>query len=194
MCDVVTAKFGVGGGVADLQQGLTHIRRRLAEPVTPIGGGADLERLRDPDDPEFDDLKLRDAAAEAPSSPEDAQLCVSLLTGLLGLSATELDRLTLTLLAVHPLAVQWLVKFPLPIMRDFAGHLIDAGELGPYKLTRSFEQHEEACAGHSIARGSPQAWALIDEALFDPELGACKTPMPLHVVWYNNEVINALTW
>jgi hypothetical protein len=112
MCDVVTAKFGVGGGVGDLHQGLTHIQKRLGEPVTPLGGDADLERLRDPEDPGFDDLELRDATAEALPGTEDTQ--VSFPTGLLGL--------TLTLLTVHLLAAQWLVRFPLPVMRDFEAH------------------------------------------------------------------------
>jgi hypothetical protein len=57
----------------------------------------------------------------------------------------------------------------------------------------SFEQHEEACAKHSIVRGSPQAWAFVHDSLFEPELGACKPSMPSHVEWYNIEVINALT-
>jgi hypothetical protein len=173
---------------------VTHIQKRLGELVTPLGGDADLERLRDPEDPGFDDLELRDAAAETPPGPENTQPCVSLLTGLMGLSATELDRLTLTLLAIHPLAVQWLVRFPLPVTRDFAGHIVDARELGPYKPMRSFEQHEEACAEHSIVRGSPQAWVFVHDALFDPELGACKTPMPSHLEWFNSEVIDALIW
>jgi hypothetical protein len=97
--------------VGDLHQGLAQIRKRLGTPVTPLGGHADLERLRDPEDPEFDDLELRDLVAEALPDHEDAQLCVSLLTGLLGLSATELERLTLTLIDVHPLAVQRLARF-----------------------------------------------------------------------------------
>jgi hypothetical protein len=58
---------------------------------------------------------------------------------------------------------------------------------------RSFERHDEACAEHSILRGSPQAWAFVHEAVFDAELGARKPPMPSHVEWYNTEVINALT-
>jgi hypothetical protein len=150
VCDVVTAKFGAGGGVGELHQGLTQIRKRLGTPVAPLRGHADLERLRDPEDPEFDELELRGVAAEAPPDHEDAQLCVSLSTGLLGLSATELDRLTLTIIPVRALAVQWLVRFPLRLMRDFAGHIIDAGELGPYTLMRSFERHEEACAEQKL--------------------------------------------
>jgi hypothetical protein len=78
-------------------------------------------------------------------------------------------------------------------MRDFAGHIIDAGELGQYKLMRPFERHEEAYAEHFILRGSPQAWAFVREALLDAELGACKPPMPSHVEWHNTDVVNALT-
>jgi hypothetical protein len=109
MCDVVTAKFGVGGGVGDLLQGLTHIQKRLGDLVTPLGGDADLERLRDPEDSEFDGFELRDAMAEAPPGHENTQMCVIP------------DRASG---AVHPLAVQWLVRFPLPIMRDFTRHII----------------------------------------------------------------------
>jgi hypothetical protein len=96
------------------------------------------------------------------------------------------------MLQVPAAAVTWFGGFPLPVLRDFAGHVIDADEMGAYKLMRAFEKHEEACTTGEIVRATPSAWAFAHALFFDADNGPCKPPMPGDVELYSASVLAAL--
>jgi hypothetical protein len=96
MCEVVTQKYGAGGGANDLSEGLAQVRKRVQRILTPVAGAAHTENVQDPEDPEFDELtEPGELIATAPEY-ESAQIGMSLLTGLIGFTPAEMDKLTLS--------------------------------------------------------------------------------------------------